>query len=216
MNASSADIAAIRKDYQLAALDEVHVGDDPLSFFAKWFQEARASQVNEVNAMTLATVDANGKPHARIVLLKGLDAEGFVFFTNYNSAKGSDLLTHPFAALVFFWPELERQVRVEGKVEKVTGAESDTYFQSRPDGSKLGAWASPQSQKIEDRDILDASYKKYLTEFTGSDIPRPDHWGGYRIIPEKIEFWQGRSSRMHDRIVFSRSDAGWAKFRLAP
>ena len=216
MNVSSADIAAIRKEYQLAALDEVHVGDDPLTFFSKWFQEARASQVNEVNAMTVATVDSNGKPHARIVLLKGLDAKGFVFFTNYNSAKGSDLLAHPFASLVFFWPELERQVRVEGMVEKVSSAESDQYFQSRPDGSKLGAWASPQSQEIDSRDILDANYNKYSSEFNEGHIPRPEHWGGYRVIPNKIEFWQGRSSRMHDRIVFTRSDAGWNKSRLAP
>ncbi len=210
------NIADIRKDYQLAALDESHTGDDPLLFFHKWFSEAEEAQVNEVNAMTLATVDAYGKPHARIVLLKGLDDKGFVFFTNYTSAKGHNIDDNPHAALVFFWGELERQVRVEGIIEKVTAEESDAYFQSRPQGSRLGAWASPQSTVIADRSILYENYIKYDKEFDGN-IPRPPHWGGYRLLPAEIEFWQGRSSRMHDRIRFKMNPGNtWEKARLAP
>lgn len=209
------NIADIRKDYQLTVLDESAVGDDPFAFFAKWFAEAVASEAAEVNAMTLATVDEKNKPHARIVLLKGLDATGFVFFTNYNSAKGRHINANNAAALVFFWTELERQVRVEGVIEKISAEESDHYFNSRPEGSRLGAWASPQSQVIEDRKILDDNFIQYTSQF-GQDIPRPPHWGGYRVIPEVIEFWQGRSSRMHDRILFARTADGWKKSRLAP
>lgn len=210
------NIADIRKDYQLAALDESHTGDDPLLFFHKWFSEAEEAQVNEVNAMTLATVDASGKPHARIVLLKGLDDKGFVFFTNYTSLKGQNIDDNPHAALVFFWGELERQVRVEGIIEKVTAEESDAYFNSRPQGSRLGAWASPQSTVIADRSILYENYIKYDKEFDGN-IPRPPHWGGYRLLPAEIEFWQGRSSRMHDRIRFKMNPGNaWEKSRLAP
>lgn len=210
------NIADIRKDYQLAALDESHTGDDPLLFFHKWFSEAEEAQVNEVNAMTLATVDASGKPHARIVLLKGLDDKGFVFFTNYTSLKGQNIDDNPHAALVFFWGELERQVRVEGIIEKVTAEESDAYFNSRPQGSRLGAWASPQSTVIADRSILYENYIKYDKEFDGN-IPRPPHWGGYRLLPAEIEFWQGRSSRMHDRIRFKMNQENtWERSRLAP
>lgn len=216
MSLSTAQIADIRKDYQMAILDLEHVGDDPLVFFAKWFMEAQAAEVLEVNAMTLATVDEQHKPHARIVLLKGLDEQGFVFYTNYDSAKGHQLDACPHAAIVFFWQELERQVRIEGTVARVSEDESDAYFNSRPEGSKLGAWASPQSQMISDRSVLDTNYEAYKAQFANADIPRPKHWGGYRVIPKKIEFWQGRSSRMHDRIVFERNGSNWLSYRVAP
>lgn len=190
-------------------------GDDPLAFFNKWFAEAEIAKADEVNAMTLATVDAKNRPHARIVLLKGLDTKGFVFFTNYDSHKGAQIAANPHVALVFFWRELERQVRVEGTIEKIASEESDAYFLSRPEGSRIGAWASPQSSVITDRQILDDNYTKYAETF-GANIPRPEHWGGYRVIPRQIEFWQGRSSRMHDRILFTLSDGIWLKNRLAP
>jgi len=211
------NIAAIRKDYQLAALDEQTVGDDPLSFFGKWLAEAEAAQISEVNAMTLATVDAHNKPHARIVLLKGLDENGFIFFTNYQSAKGLQLAAQPFASMVFFWKELERQVRIEGNMEKLSDKENDTYFHSRPEGSRIGAWASPQSHVIANRSILDENYAAFTQKFAGGAIPRPAHWGGYKLIPNHIEFWQGRSNRLHDRITFSLQDPNtWIKQRLAP
>ena len=217
MSLHGVNIADIRKDYQMAALDEAIVGDDPLIFFGRWFAEAEAAQITEVNAMTLATVDSDFKPHARIVLLKGLDDTGFVFFTNYNSSKGKELTKHPSAALVFFWKELERQVRIEGTIEKISDQENDKYFHSRPAGSRIGAWASPQSQVIDDRSILDENYNMYTAQFAGGPIPRPAHWGGYKLIPQQIEFWQGRSSRMHDRILFVRNeDNTWQKNRLAP
>jgi pyridoxamine 5'-phosphate oxidase len=213
---SNGNIADIRKDYQLAALDESAVGGDPFAFFGKWFAEAEAAKVNEVNAMALATVDLHNKPHARIVLLKGLDEKGFVFFTNYSSNKGQEMEANANVAGVFFWPELERQVRVEGVIEKITEEESDHYFHSRPVGSRIGAWASPQSQVIPDRSILDNNYEQYKHQF-GEAVPRPPHWGGYRIIPACFEFWQGRSSRMHDRIVFTTDvDKTWHICRLAP
>ncbi len=216
MSSRHGNIADIRKDYQLAALNEEATGDDPLVFFSKWFTEAQVAEVGEVNAFTLATVDAGNKPHARVVLLKALDEKGFTFFTNYNSAKGHDIAANPHAAAVFFWMELERQVRIEGRVEKVSGEESDIYFRSRPEGSRLGAWSSPQSSVILTRDVLDENYAKYAREFA-TEIPRPPHWGGYRIIPTKIEFWQGRASRMHDRILFTKQEDGnWNKCRLAP
>ncbi len=217
MTGNNLNIADIRQDYKLSVLDDDAVGHDPVSFFQKWFAEAKNAQVTEVNAMTLATADGKGIPHARIVLLKGLDQNDFVFFTNYDSAKGNDINANPFAALVFFWKELERQVRVEGKIEKIPAAESDTYFRSRPVGSRLGAWASPQSQEITDRNILDTNYARYEKEFSTGEIPRPPHWGGYRVMPNHIEFWQGRSSRMHDRILFTKNERGeWCKSRLAP
>jgi pyridoxamine 5'-phosphate oxidase len=213
----SLHIAGIRNDYRLAALDEDIAGQDPIAFFRQWFNEAEAAQITEINAMTLATVDNGNQPHARIVLLKGLDAQGFVFFTNYDSAKGNEIDTNPNAALVFFWKELERQVRIEGVFEKIPAIESDIYFHSRPLGSRLGAWASPQSREIAGRNILELNYAKYEEEFSKIDIPRPAHWGGYRVIPRRIEFWQGRSSRMHDRILFTKDAAGnWGRSRLAP
>ena len=214
---SPLNIADIRKDYRLAALDDETAGSDPLVFFSKWFSEAEAAQITEINAMTLATVDAQMQPHARIVLLKGLDTEGFVFFTNYDSAKGKEINASPHVALVFFWKELERQVRIEGFIEKIDEAESNAYFQSRPAGSRIGSWASPQSRKIAHRNILDLNYARYQEEFPDLDIPRPAHWGGYRVLPHHIEFWQGRTSRMHDRILFEKNESGlWIKHRLAP
>lgn len=216
MPSSSTDIASIRRDYQLAALDEATAGKDPLVFFRKWFDEAHKANVAEINAMTLATVDAENKPHARIVLLKGLDEDGFVFFTNYDSAKGNELDARPYAALVFFWQELERQVRIEGSVVRVSEAESDAYFHSRPTGSRIGAWASPQSRVIADRSILEQNYLRFEQQFSGGNVPRPAHWGGYRVLPDHIEFWQGRSSRMHDRISFRRHHDDWNIHRLAP
>ena len=210
-------IADIRQDYRLSVLDENAMGPDPISFFHKWFAEAEAAKIADVNAMTLATASKNGIPHARIVLLKGLERSDFIFFTNYDSSKGKEISENPHVALVFFWKELERQVRIEGTIEKVTPAESDAYFISRPEGSRLGAWASPQSQPIADREILDANYTRYAEEFSKTGIPRPPHWGGYRVTPNVIEFWQGRSSRMHDRILFTKEEGGvWGKSRLAP
>jgi pyridoxamine 5'-phosphate oxidase len=210
-------IADIRTDYQLASLDESVVGSDPISFFQRWFEEAVAAAVVEVNAMTLATVDAQSRPHARIVLLKGLEEGGFVFYTNYNSDKGKDIAATQHAALVFFWPELQRQVRVEGVVKKVAAEVSDAYFGSRPAGSRIGAWASPQSTEISDRSVIEANEQTFLQRFPGEQIPRPDHWGGYVVVPNRIEFWQGRSSRLHDRIGFELTASNfWRKFRLAP
>jgi pyridoxamine 5'-phosphate oxidase len=200
-----------------ATLDEADLGEHPIVFFEKWFAQADAAMVNEVNAMTLATVDDQSKPHARIVLLKAIDDKGFTFFTNYQSNKGKNLSVNPNAALVFFWPELERQVRIEGLIEKVSEAESDTYYLSRPRGSRLGAWASPQSSIIENRAVLEAKEKEFLEHFDGKEIHRPEHWGGYRLQPNRVEFWQGRSSRLHDRICFELDKTNqWQKFRLAP
>jgi pyridoxamine 5'-phosphate oxidase len=212
----SGNIADIRNEYMLSALDEEVAGDDPLSFFRQWFSEAESARITEINAMTLATSDSRNIPHARIVLLKGLDESGFVFFTNYDSSKGAEIMENPHAALVFFWKELERQVRIEGGIEKIPAPESDEYFQSRPPGSRIGAWASPQSQEIEHRNIIELNYARYQEEFSNIEIPRPHHWGGYRVIPVRIEFWQGRASRMHDRILFCRNNGGWVKSRLAP
>lgn len=217
MSIHKLNIADIRKDYRLAELNEDIAGDDPIAFFGKWFAEAEASQIEDVNAMTLATVDARNKPHARIVLLKGLTQDGFNFFTNYNSAKGQDINANAHVALVFFWKELERQVRIEGIVEKLSEEESDAYFNSRPVGSRIGTWASPQSEVIPSRKVLENNYQNYEEQFSNGVIPRPANWGGYRVYPEYIEFWQGGGSRLHDRILFTLLDnKKWAKSRLAP
>jgi len=210
-------IAGIRRDYMLAKLDEETVGNDPIAFFHRWFTDAEEAQITDVNAMTLATVDSRFQPHARIVLLKGLEENGFVFYTNYDSNKGKEIDLHPHVSLLFYWHELERQVRIEGAIEKVPDHVSDSYFHSRPEGSRLGAWASPQSKKINDRNELDLNYQKYSEEFSKIKIPRPPHWGGYKVNPHSIEFWQGRASRMHDRILFQTTpNDGWSKCRLAP
>jgi pyridoxamine 5'-phosphate oxidase len=210
-------IADIRKDYRLQTLDEAAVAADPIQQFGIWWQEALQSEIVEVNAMTLATANEQGVPSARIVLLKGYDERGFVFFSNYESKKAGDLQVNPMASLVFFWKELERQVRISGRVEKVTELESDQYFQSRPEGSRIGAWASPQSTVISSRQVIEEKVEALQASFEGTEIPRPLHWGGYRVVPSSIEFWQGRSSRLHDRIQYTlQSDDNWVIERLAP
>jgi pyridoxamine 5'-phosphate oxidase len=210
-------IADIRKDYKLQSLSEKDVAPNAIAQFNSWWQEAINSQIDEVNAMTLATASADGIPAARIVLLKGFDERGFVFFTNYESFKGMQLAENPRACLVFFWKELERQVRITGLVEKVSDAESDAYFNSRPEGSRIGAWASPQSQVIESREWLQEREKTYAKDFAGKPLKRPAHWGGYRVKPVTIEFWQGRPSRLHDRLLYTlEGNNEWKIERLAP
>jgi pyridoxamine 5'-phosphate oxidase len=214
---TTTSIAHLRKEYRNASLSEQDVLKDPIQQFALWFDNALEAKVQEPNAMTLATASKKGIPSARIVLLKGFDTEGFVFYTNYESHKGKDLKENPYAALVFFWHDLERQIRIEGKIKKVKSGESDLYFHSRPKESRLGAWASPQSQVIEDRQILEETFEELASSYEHTEPPRPDFWGGYRLIPNKIEFWQGRPSRMHDRILFKKSAKGnWKIVRLAP
>ena len=224
----SNEIADIRKDYKLASLEEADVAANPIDQFTRWWNEAVASQIDEVNAMTLATANAAGVPAARIVLLKGYNPNGFIFFTNYESDKGKNLAQNPKAALVFFWKELERQIRIEGTVEKVSAEESDRYFNSRPASSRIGAWASPQSAVIENRLVIEQNVERYSSIFANDSIERPDHWGGYIVKPTSIEFWQGRSSRLHDRIRYvlensaynaatdTRTDFNWKIERLAP
>lgn len=210
------NIADIRKEYKQRSLDESDVVKDPVQQFSKWWEEAINSGIDEVNAMTLATADATGKPSARIVLLKGVDENGFVFFTNYNSHKGENIAANPFASLVFFWKELERQVRIEGTISKVSAEESDAYFNSRPAGSRIGAWASPQSKVIASRQVIEKKVQELEKDFDGKIIERPQHWGGYVVTPQVIEFWQGRPSRLHDRIRYTKVENGWKIERLAP
>ena len=209
------DIAALRKSYERAELDESASAADPMQQFGSWLEQAIAAAVPEPNAMTLATVGAEGRPSTRIVLVKGFDERGIVWFTNYQSRKGRELAIHPFAALQFHWVELERVVRIEGPVSKVSDAESDAYFDSRPLDSRIGAWASPQSQVIADRSVLVANAARYGAQFM-LQPPRPPHWGGYRLVPDSWQFWQGRKSRLHDRLRYSLRDGAWVRERLAP
>ncbi len=211
-------LADMRRDYTRAGLCEADAPLEPFALFHRWFAEAMKTEQLPVepNAMSLATVDGSGRPHCRILLLKGLDERGFTFFSNYDSAKGQQLKAQPFAAMTFFWPTLERQVRIEGQVERVSPKESDAYFQVRPLGSRLGAWASPQSQVIRDRaeleDLLALTEKRFLDQSPHC----PGHWGGYRLLPERIEFWQGRTSRLHDRLNYRLEKGCWIRERLAP
>ncbi len=210
-------IADIRREYKLESLSEAEVHPDAIQQFTRWWDEALKSKIDEVNAMTLATASCDGLPSARIVLLKGYDNKGFVFYTNYNSFKGQQLSENPRGCLVFFWKELERQVRITGVVTQVAKAESDEYFNIRPEGSRIGAIASPQSQVIPTREWLEAEVEKLMNKLTSNTIERPAHWGGYRLMPAIIEFWQGRPNRLHDRIQYSlQEDGGWKIERLAP
>lgn len=211
------DLSSLRKNYALEALSETDVSADPLVQFHRWFQEALTAQIPEPNAMTLATATREGRPSARIVLVKSADARGFVFFTNYESKKGRELGENPQAALLFNWLELERQIRIEGRVEKTDPKESETYFQSRPKGSQIGAWTSPQSLAIPGRDMLTDKQQALETQYASADVlPLPPFWGGYRVIPDTIEFWQGRPSRLHDRIRYFLDGNEWKIERLAP
>ncbi len=200
----------------MKSLLESDAATDPFAQFGHWWLEAVESKIDEVNAMTLATSSADGFPSARIVLLKGYDRNGFVFFTNYNSQKGQDIAANPKACLLFFWKELERQVRIDGTIEKISAQESEVYFQSRPVGSRIGAWCSPQSSVIPDRSVLDKNVEYYSNKFNAQMVPRPDHWGGYIVKPTAIEFWQGRSSRLHDRLRYTKVADNWKLERLAP
>ena len=210
-------LAELRKNYSLGSLDVGDVDRNPFRQFEAWFAQALDAQLPEPNTMTLATVDSRGRPSARIVLIKGVDERGFVFFTNYDSRKGREIADNPHASLLFFWIELERQVRIEGTVVKASPAESDQYYESRPLGSRIGAWASEQSQAIESRTVLESREKEISAKY-GEHPPRPPHWGGYRLIPDAIEFWQGRPSRLHDRLLYTRAVEGgdWQIARLSP
>ncbi|ACO78159.1 pyridoxamine 5'-phosphate oxidase [Azotobacter vinelandii CA] len=211
-------LADMRRDYSRSGLCEAEAPLEPFSLFHQWFAEAMKTEQLPVepNAMSLATVDGNGRPHCRVLLLKGVDERGFTFFSNYESAKGQQLRARPFAAMTFFWPTLERQVRIEGEVEKVSSQESDAYFQVRPLGSRLGAWASPQSRVIRDRTELEELLALTEKRFLDQAPHCPGHWGGYRLLPDRIEFWQGRASRLHDRLNYRLEKGGWVRERLAP
>jgi pyridoxamine 5'-phosphate oxidase len=210
-------ISRLRKEYTRAGLDESDAAQDPIEQFRGWFDDALAADLHEPNAMTLATATPGGSPSARIVLIKGFDERGFIFYTNYGGRKAREIEANPHCALVFYWGELERQVRVEGRVSRISGEESDAYFASRPRGSQLGAWVSEQSRSIANRGALELRLRELEREYEGCEIPRPPFWGGYRVEPEVIEFWQGRENRLHDRLLYRRSeDGGWKRERLQP
>jgi pyridoxamine 5'-phosphate oxidase len=211
------DLANLRKEYMLRGLSEAELDADPIRQFQTWLDSAIAANHPEPTAMTVASATRDGAPSARMTLLKGVDSRGFVFYTNYESRKGQELIANPHAALVFFWVLLERQVRIEGRVAQTSSEESDTYFHSRPFGSQIGAAASPQSQPVPDRAILEQRFAELETQYAGDEVPRPSHWGGFRIVPETIEFWQGRPNRLHDRLRYARQpDGSWRVERLAP
>ncbi len=211
------DIQSLRREYRLRSLLEKDVDSNPMLQFEKWWDEAIKNNIVEPNAMTLATCNSSGKPSARIVLLKGLHEDGFLFFTNYDSRKGKEIEINPFVSLVFLWKEIERQVRIEGSVEKISEAESDAYFSKRPRESRIGAWSSHQSTPIERREVLEKNYEQYDKKFTTDDVPRPKNWGGYIVHPNLIEFWQGRQGRLHDRLQYNLSaNKTWKIERLAP
>ncbi len=210
------NLADLRKDYSAGGLSEADAGDDPFTLFHQWFGDAVAAELSDPNAFILATCTPDGVPSARAVLLKALDDRGFTFFTNYDSRKGNEMAANPRVALCFLWHPLERQIRIEGTVEIVTAAESDAYYVKRPLGSRLGAWASPQSAVIPDRAFLETAHAELMAKYPDGDPPRPPNWGGYRVLPTVIEFWQGRQSRLHDRIRFTRTASGWVRDRLAP
>ena len=210
------DASSLRQEYTSAGLDKADVDPDPIVQFDEWFENAVEADLHEPNAMILATATTDGKPSARTVLLKGYDVRGFVFYTNYDGRKAKEIETNPTCAILFYWGELERQVRIEGRATRLSGEESDAYFASRPPGSRLGAWASEQSRPVEDRSILEERVRALEAEYEGREIPRPPFWGGYRIEPDTIEFWQGRENRLHDRIVYYRSGRGWKIVRLQP
>ncbi len=212
---TTTNLADLRNDYMLASLDEIDVAATPLGQFDKWFNEALNAELPAANAMTLATCDAQARPSARIVLVRSYDDRGFVFFTNYESHKGQDLTANNRASLLFFWPELERQIRIQGRVEKVSAAMSDDYYSSRPLTSRISAWASPQSHVLPSRTALEARVSAFEAEY-GENPPRPAHWGGYRVVPQVLEFWQGRRDRLHDRILYRLNNGDWKIERLAP
>jgi pyridoxamine 5'-phosphate oxidase len=209
-------IADLRRDYTRHGLSEADADADPIRQFRAWLEQALAAGLAEPHAMTLATATPDGRPSARVVLLRGLDERGFVFFTNYEGRKGRELEANPWAALVFYWAELERQVRVEGTVARTTPQESDDYFRGRPRGHCLGAWVSHQSEVVAGRDVLEQRMRELEAEFEGREVPRPPYWGGYRLTPVAIEFWQGRPNRLHDRLLYARGEGGWVRQRLSP